>query len=444
MLFCSFRAEAATISNLRLGDTETNVRLVFELNEKVDYSIKWQGDDVVLSLPHSNLADFTFPATKGNWLKKVDFQQNGDNLDFIIDLPLKTDYKAFYLKEPTRLVIDIYKQYELKEEKDIQDGIKLHTLKKYSNTGNLPLFVLDIDKAKFKVKEVLAGGNISSGRRPLTQIIRDENALAGVNAGYFALDGSLIGVSRIDCVTAGTTHFTRSGVGFYPNGEIKMGLVSYSGLVNLNNIECEVSGVNIARPADSLILYNRLYGTTTGTNAYGTEYTIIEDKVTNITKGNSTIPQNGVVVSVHGKAEAVFKDIKVGDTAIIGEYLTGSIADAPNITGCSPRLLTDGKITVTADEEELEANVKNGRAPRTAIGVKKDGNILLMVVDGRRTASQGATLTELAKLMQDYGAYNAMNLDGGGSSEMVVNNKIVNVPSENVERKVASAIIVTR
>ena len=84
------------------------------------------------------------------------------------------------------------------------------------------------------------------------------------------------------------------------------------------------------------------------------------------------------------------------------------------------------------------------RHPRTAIGVLADGRALLLVVDGRQPAlSVGMSLEELAQLLVEFGAVDAINLDGGGSTTMVVDKAIVNRPSDATgERPVSDAIIV--
>jgi exopolysaccharide biosynthesis protein len=81
------------------------------------------------------------------------------------------------------------------------------------------------------------------------------------------------------------------------------------------------------------------------------------------------------------------------------------------------------------------------RNPRTGVGVRADGKILLVTVDGRQKNSKGMTLDEFGKLFQSLGATWALNLDGGGSTTMVVRNEIVNVPS-GPERAVGSALLV--
>ncbi len=86
-----------------------------------------------------------------------------------------------------------------------------------------------------------------------------------------------------------------------------------------------------------------------------------------------------------------------------------------------------------------------GVQPRTVIGQKKDGTILMLVIDGRQVDSLGATLKNVQDILLQYGAYNAYNLDGGASSTMVYNSNLVNKPSDIMgERYVPCAFIVTK
>ena len=84
-----------------------------------------------------------------------------------------------------------------------------------------------------------------------------------------------------------------------------------------------------------------------------------------------------------------------------------------------------------------------GIAPRTAIGQRKDGAILMLVIDGRQTRSVGATLKDVQNTMLQYGAVNATNLDGGSSASMYYEGEVINNPSDPLgERSVPSAIYV--
>lgn len=86
-----------------------------------------------------------------------------------------------------------------------------------------------------------------------------------------------------------------------------------------------------------------------------------------------------------------------------------------------------------------------GIQPRTAIGQKKDGTILMLVIDGRQASSIGATLKNVQDIFLQYGAYNAFNLDGGASSTMVYDGDLINSPSDILgERYVPTAFIITK
>ncbi len=86
-----------------------------------------------------------------------------------------------------------------------------------------------------------------------------------------------------------------------------------------------------------------------------------------------------------------------------------------------------------------------GIQPRTAIAQRKDGAILMLVIDGRQANSLGATLKNVQDILLQYDAYNAFNLDGGASSTMVYNSKLINKPSDIMgERYVPCAFIITK
>ena len=111
-------------------------------------------------------------------------------------------------------------------------------------------------------------------------------------------------------------------------------------------------------------------------------------------------------------------------------------ADVFDAVGGGPLLLQDGAVVG-------ECNSGCGRQPRTGVGVTASGKILLVVVDGRQAKwSLGPTVDEFAQIMADLGAVTALNLDGGGSSEMVVEGEVVNRPSDGQERAISNAILV--
>ena len=94
-----------------------------------------------------------------------------------------------------------------------------------------------------------------------------------------------------------------------------------------------------------------------------------------------------------------------------------------------PFLIVNGKSSF------IKGNGGYGIHPRSAIGQRQDGIVLFLVIDGRRVDSVGASMKDVNDIMLKYGAYNAANLDGGNSSALVINNKIVNRPIDWYQRE---------
>ena len=102
-----------------------------------------------------------------------------------------------------------------------------------------------------------------------------------------------------------------------------------------------------------------------------------------------------------------------------------------------PALVVNGQGTITSGDGGW------GMAPRTAIGQKKDGAILMLVIDGRQASSLGATLKDVQDIMLQYDAYTATNLDGGSSTTMYHEGEVINNPANSLgERSVPSILYV--
>lgn len=108
-----------------------------------------------------------------------------------------------------------------------------------------------------------------------------------------------------------------------------------------------------------------------------------------------------------------------------------------------PILFAEGAARVTSDEEVFFDTSIPDVHPRTAIGYTSQGELLLLIVDGRQSDSRGVNLDELAQIMKDIGAIEALNLDGGGSSSIYANGRLLNMPvGGTLQREVMSAIAI--
>lgn len=152
-----------------------------------------------------------------------------------------------------------------------------------------------------------------------------------------------------------------------------------------------------------------------------------------------TTIHNGQIISGGGSSPMV--GFTRNGVLVVGTYTPSELKDL-NVTEAvsfGPVLVKDGKPVIKGDGGW-------GAAPRTAIGQREDGTVIMIVTDGRMVHGPnnlGATIRDIMNLMLQYGAINAANLDGGSSTTMVKDGMLVNDPTDILgERKIATSFIV--
>lgn len=151
----------------------------------------------------------------------------------------------------------------------------------------------------------------------------------------------------------------------------------------------------------------------------------VECVVTDLDTGFVAIPENGGVISFGRGPFPLFSGLFVGDRFILSSRLVPAFPQPVlQMTGGTPRILRDGKVSVEWVEEGLtKVRFVNGHYGRSAVGISRGGDTLIMMTVepyNRRARTRGATLETLGHLMLARGAWNAMNLDGGSSATMVL------------------------
>ena len=150
---------------------------------------------------------------------------------------------------------------------------------------------------------------------------------------------------------------------------------------------------------------------------------------------------NYVIGKDVGPDEAVdFVGFTKQGNLIAGTYTKTELADMDAVEGITfgPPLIVDGKKMITDGDGGW------GIGPRTAIGQKKDGTVIFVVIDGRQPGySTGATLRDVQDVLYEEGTYIVANLDGGSSTTLYYNGKVVNKPADLLgERMIPTAFIV--
>jgi hypothetical protein len=146
------------------------------------------------------------------------------------------------------------------------------------------------------------------------------------------------------------------------------------------------------------------------------------------------------MIAARGSARARLENVRPGDRVeVVSEWETRSFASCNDLIQAGPMLLRNGQFA--ADAESFKADVTERRHPRTIVGT--DGSRMIWaVVDGRSALhSRGATIEETRWIARSLGMTNALNMDGGGSSQIVWRGVLANSPSDGKERPLPYAVV---
>jgi hypothetical protein len=327
--------------------------------------------------------------------------------------------------------------------------------------GPLAIDALRIDLSRVRI-EVAHALDEAVGLETVSSMARRRGAIAAVNGGYFRTTGTFRGDStgtlQLDGRLLSEPDRGRAAVGLVRSGDstrLVFGHVTWKGTVTAGGrARRALDGINRPRGRDELVLFTPEFHPTTLTDPSGDEATVRGGRVDEVREsaGSTPIPRDGFVLSATGAARQWLREHLRTRTAV-GVSLSLVPVDpspsnpwtaAEDVLGAGPKLVTAGKSDITYEREKMAAAFSTDRHPRTAIGSLADGRALLVVVDGRQPGrSIGMSLGELARLLVELGAVEGMNLDGGGSTTMVVHDKVVNSPSDLTgERPVGDAILV--
>jgi exopolysaccharide biosynthesis protein len=325
-------------------------------------------------------------------------------------------------------------------------------------------FVINLLKIDLNIVELSIAHAMDSavGLETVSSISARHGAIAAINAGFFSTTGTYRGdnvsVLKIDGKLLSEPFNNRAAVGFFKqNGKIEsvFGHLKFDGQIEISRRRHrKVDGMNRLRAENELIIFTPEFSRTTLTLPSGIEIVVRRGRIAEIKdqSGSTRIPDDGYVISASGEARIwALQNLRNGlliklktDLIALEKDLQDKWNRADQIISGTPQLIRNGRIEITKDLEGNGAKFVTDRHPRTAIAKLKDDKILLVVVDGRQpNYSTGMSLMSLAELLVEFGAVEAINLDGGGSSAMVLQGKLVNKPSDAAgERSVSDALLV--
>ena len=339
---------------------------------------------------------------------------------------------------------------------------------KVEGSLSLKVFYTTTDLSNPNVEmRVSKAGNKIKAMRSLSGQSKDNSVegaqyFVGVNADFYDMsNGQPLGTNVLNSeLYNSTTNSNWMELSFDKNKTPYLGKLSFSGSVTkADGTSYEVSTINSGRLENCLVIFSEKFGSSTGTNQWGIEVVVkpvetgatialgksVKMKIVGspATTGNMTIPSGAYVLSGHGYAKTFLETLADGDEIEVSLTAANANGEPVNpvwaVGGC-PMLLKDGVVQDT-EKAEIISHLPS-KEPRTAVGYDATGTkVVMLVVDGRSDISDGCRTKILADIMRETGCSDAMNFDGGGSSELYHQKLgIRNVPSGGMERSVTNAL----
>ncbi len=307
------------------------------------------------------------------------------------------------------------------------------------------LLAVDLDRDDLRL-DVVNPGKVASVEDVMT-MARDAGAVAAVNGDFYDIGrtGAPLGVMaspRRGLLNARETGWNQA---FYltKKGRPQFGEIDFQGSIK-QRPDADVTNINshFVLPG-GIGIYTRKWGRTPGyevTQGQQQDIRMVEVRNGKVVANRGKLKPgrtiDGLVLIGRGEGAVQLRKLKRGRADV-----SWGLRGRPRLVLTGSKLLIDDGVVQVVDDSEMH--------PRTAVGIVRDTNeVLLLTVDGRSDDSRGYTMVELARMMQDLGADEALNLDGGGSTTMVGGKrgvlKVLNDPSDSVLRNVANALVVRR
>jgi flagellar hook assembly protein FlgD len=344
----------------------------------------------------------------------------------------------------------------------LMPGVTYEKRLEFTRFGPMRLHILSAPKPDgvlYKVQPVLSNGAVV-GRERVTSMQRraeQSSTTAGVNGDLFTWADGIPSSGLIqDGVMKTTPHPKRSMVGVDTGGNLRVERIAMLATWQGAGPRRPVHLLNRPPGPNGTTLYTPAYGTATPANSGVVEAVLspfpaatpnadLVGFVTENRRGGTPIPPGGAVLAAKGtQGQRLAIEAAGGQLVTLRLVLRPDWRDVPEALGGGPVLVRAGNPIFRAGEDFGTYHL-NRRHPRTAVGQRADGRIIMLVVDGRRPGySAGMTNFELALAMIKLGAVTASALDAGGSSTMAFDGQLLSRPSDTGgERLVAESLLVS-
>ena len=370
---------------------------------------------------------------------KLDYKVTSNNSQTSVQFPIVKGQRArAKLLSPTILEVTIDANLANIPNREIKWAPGLKWRQKWVKLGasDFPVTSIEIDPRQkgLKLSPMLAIEPTLVGTNHLIKSVPQTQFVAAINAGYFNRNNRLpLGAIKRDGKWLSSPILNRGAIGWNDRGQIRIARLQMTEIINTSKGErLPILTLNSGYIQSGIGRYTPAWGKTYSPIQANELIAIVrQEKVTQIVPGNAIgsinvpIPADGYLLALRGQPE-LSGSIPIGTLLTLQRQLTPPDLDSyPHIVAAGPWLVQSGNIVLDAKSENFGAAFSKESAARSAIASTATGNIILVAVHDR-AGGKGPTLAEMAQLLRQLGAVDALNLDGGSSTSLYLGGQLIN------------------
>lgn len=434
------------ILGIRQGPQTWGDRLVVDLTQPTTVSLQEQPGSFTVTLDSPIAAEVLNRITTqtGVLLTQLQVTQNGGQTVIRGQIDRSARVRLSTLPNPSRIVIDVRADALISRDIMWAPGLRWRQQYMAASGSAFPVYSIEADlrQANLALRPIWTNPSTVTGITPLITLAAQWQSTIAINAGFFNRNNRLpLGAMRYEGRWLSGPILGRGAIAWNDTGEVYFGRLALQQTITTNTgQQFPINTINSGYVQAGIGLY---------TPDWGPTYTPILDNETIVVVANNqvvshqaggaagaiaiAIPQDGYVLATRAYATAVNALPPGTQVEYSSVTVPETFAAYPHIMGGGPLLVVNRTVVLNAEAEQFSQAFANQAAPRSAIGKTADGRLLMVTVHHRPNGN-GLSLSQMADIMVQLGATDALNLDGGSSSSLYFSGALINRDPQTAAR----------
>ncbi len=424
----------AKVQTLRSSKQPWGDRLVVELSAPAPFQVQCSANGTVLVIHASSGAELARQQFTGTVVSGLSLQPQGNST--VIAIQTTAEPRLDTLSQPYRLVLDYATSPPTQNSTTVwAQGLRVieQTVSLRDSAEQFRLHALEVDLkgGGLLMRPIWSNPLGMVGTSTLKAMAEQWQATAAINAGFFNRDRRLpVGAIRSEGQWLAGPALTRGAIAWNDKGEVLIDRLNYTEQLELPTGRVPITNLNSGYIQRGIARYTR---------GWGESYlTLTDNEILILVQNNQItgqfqaaqagqsqipIPQDGYLLVLRGVPE-LLPTLAIGTPVSLGSRVSpAKFEQFPQIVGAGPILLKNSQIVLDAVQEGFSPTFAEQRAMRSAIATTKSGKILLVTLSADSTLP---TLMQTALVLQQLGAVDALNLDGGSSAGLYLGGNLLN------------------